>query len=79
MVRHTIDYAILVKNVEVMINLLEYDAMRSSGKAKTNSATLNDLYELADRYNSFTKTKVEHSSDKPAKPTTGSSASKVKK
>ena len=45
-----IDYAILLKNVEEMINLLEYDSMRSSGKTKLNSQHLHSLYELKDRY-----------------------------
>ena len=45
-----IDYAVLLKNVEEMINLLEYDSMRSSGKTKLNSQHLHSLYELKDRY-----------------------------
>ena len=45
-----IDYAKLLKNVEEMISLLEYDAMRSAGKCKLNSQHLHSLYELKDRY-----------------------------
>ena len=45
-----IDYGTLLKNVEEMINLLEYDSMRSSGKTKLNSQHLHSLYELKDRY-----------------------------
>ena len=45
-----IDYSILLKNVEEMIILLEFDAMRSAGKAKLNSQHLHSLYFLADRY-----------------------------
>jgi len=33
-----------------MINTLEYDAMRSAGKAKLNAATLTDLHSLRERY-----------------------------
>ena len=40
-----------------MINLLEYDAMRSSGKAKLNSQHLHSLYELKDRYETKMKSK----------------------
>ena len=47
---HKIDYAKLAENVDMMINLLEYDAMRSSGKAKMNSQHLESLYVLQDRY-----------------------------
>ena len=45
-----IDYDLLIKNVEEMIALLEYDAMRSAGKTKLNSQHLHSLYELQDRY-----------------------------
>lgn len=48
--RQIIDYVVLLKNVEQMINLLEYDSMRSSGKSKVNAHSIHDLYELADRY-----------------------------
>lgn len=57
--RNIIDYVTLTKNVVAMINLLEYDAMRSPGKAKVNSSTLNDLYALADRYNKLLEAKVK--------------------
>ena len=45
-----IDYAILVANMEAMINLLEYDSMRSAGKAKLNSQHLHSMLFLVDRY-----------------------------
>ena len=45
-----INYSDLLQNVEEMINLLEYDAMRSSGKTKLNSQHLESLYSLKDRY-----------------------------
>lgn len=45
-----IDYKTLLENVDKMINLLEYDAMRSPGKAKLNSQHLESLYAIKDRY-----------------------------
>ena len=53
---HNIDYSKLHSNVVDMINLLEYDSMRSSGKAKMNSQHLHALYELKDRYAKLIKT-----------------------
>jgi len=50
MARHNIDYGLLLKHIEQMINLLEYDSMRSAGKAKVNSHSISDLYLLSDRY-----------------------------
>ena len=47
---HDIDYKMLEGNLDKMINLLEYDSMRSPGKAKLNSQHLHSLYELKDRY-----------------------------
>jgi len=45
-----INYQALVNNCDSMINTLEYDAMRSAGKAKLNAATLTDLHSLRERY-----------------------------
>lgn len=45
-----VDYEKLLKNVNEMINLLEFDAMRSSGKAKLNSQHLHSLYYLQEIY-----------------------------
>ena len=50
-----IDYDVLLDNVKKMINLLEYDSMRSSGKAKMNAATLESLFVLETRYESKVK------------------------
>ena len=50
-----IAYDALMHNVEVMINTLEYDSMRSAGKCKANAAALNDLYLLADNLNKRNK------------------------
>ena len=52
-----IDYETLMSNVAQMINLLEFDAMRSSGKAKMNSQHLHSLYELHERYEVLLKAK----------------------
>lgn len=49
-----IDYTQVLDNIESMINVLEYDSMRSPGKAKINSETLVHLYSLQDRYQSKT-------------------------
>jgi hypothetical protein len=54
-----INYNALLKNVEQMINLLEYDAMRSAGKAKVNVHSIHGLYELADRYKEMLTKPVE--------------------
>ena len=54
---NVIDYQELRDNVATMINLLEYDAMRSPGKAKLNSQHLHSLYEMLDRYDGMLKTK----------------------
>lgn len=55
--QHKIDYDTLVKHISTMINLLEFDAMRSSGKAKLNSQHLHSLYYLLDRYEAKLKSK----------------------
>ena len=59
MANQIINYTVLLKNVEQMINLLEYDAMRSAGKAKVNVHSIHSLYELADRYNEMLTKPVE--------------------
>ena len=46
----TIDYKVLLKNIDEMILLLEFDAMRSAGKAKLNSQHLHSLYTLKEIY-----------------------------
>ena len=45
-----INYKELLRNVEEMIELLEFDSMRSAGKCKLNATTISDLYDLKDRY-----------------------------
>lgn len=44
-----IDYNQLKTNYNEIINILEYDSMRSAGKAKMNSSALMNLYALRDR------------------------------
>ena len=39
-----IDYGLLVDQLKSMINVLEYDSMRSAGKAKLNSQHLHSMY-----------------------------------
>lgn len=65
-----IDYNKLLENIDSMLNLLEYDAMRSHGKAKANSNDLYNLYELKDRYEAklkSAKTKDDSSTRKKVK------------
>jgi len=50
-----IDYTHLAKNIEEMINTLEYDSSRSAGKTKLNSDKLVDLYSLQERYSKMIK------------------------
>ena len=45
-----ISYEDLVKNADQMINLLEYDSMRSAGKCKLNSQHLHSLYFLKETW-----------------------------
>jgi len=52
---HKVEYDVLLENVDKMINLLEFDAMRSSGKAKLNCGHLESLYALKDRYSKMIK------------------------
>lgn len=46
-----IDNTQLNKNLDVMINTLEYDSMRSPGKTKLNAQTLVHLHQLKAIYN----------------------------
>ncbi len=49
-----INYEILIENVKEMIQLLEFDSMRSSGKTKMNSQHLDSLYRLKAIYEAKT-------------------------
>jgi len=50
MAKRTIDYEQLVKNYDTMIETLEYDSMRSGGKAKLNSDALYHMQMLRNIY-----------------------------
>ena len=52
---HEVDHVKILDNIDTMINLLEYVAMRSSGKMKLNSQHLHSLYYLKDIYESKVK------------------------
>ena len=54
-----IDYTVLLKNINEMINTTEYDAMRSAGKCKMNADVLVNLHKLKDIYTKTTKTTVK--------------------
>ena len=55
----TIDYTALLKNVDEMIETLEFDSMRSAGKCKMNSQHLHSLYELKKTYTAKLKTSTK--------------------
>ena len=44
--KHDIDKDVIRTRLEDMINILEYDSMRSSGKAKMNSQHLHSMHWL---------------------------------
>ena len=50
-----IDYMKLKDNVDLMINTLEWDSMRSGGKTKNNATELVALYQLQDRWSTPVK------------------------
>ena len=47
---YEIDYEKVIANYDSMINTLEYDSMRSQGKAKINSDTLYSMIKMRDVY-----------------------------
>jgi len=49
---YEINYEQLIQNYNQMINTLEYDSMRSGGKAKLNAETLHHLYAMKEKYES---------------------------
>ena len=59
-----VDYEALLANVDNMIGLLEYDAMRSPGKTKMNSQHLHSLYFLKEKYEEKMKVKSKPKSPK---------------
>ena len=50
-----IDYPALLANINDMINVHEYDGMRSAGKIRVNAPTLVELYALKERYEVLAK------------------------
>ena len=48
--QHDIDYEVLVENYKHMCNVLEFDSMRSPGKAKMNSQHLHSMLWLIEKY-----------------------------
>ena len=61
---NVIDYGKLLENINTMINLLEFDGMRSPGKAKLNSQHLHSLYYLKKEYESKIPNKPTKKEDK---------------
>jgi len=47
---YKIDYDKVIENYEAMINTLEYDSMRSQGKAKINAVPLYSMIKMRDVY-----------------------------
>jgi len=75
-----INYEQVLENINHMINTLEYDSMRSPGKAKINADTLVNMYNLKDRYESkavVAPTAKKAVVEAPAKKTTVKSVDKV--
>lgn len=50
MAKYNIDYEKVIANMEEMIGVMEYDSMRSPGKAKMNAPVLESLYSCVERY-----------------------------
>lgn len=57
MAKYNVDYAKIIENMEEMIGVMEYDSMRSPGKAKMNASTLDALYSCVERYKAMTTKK----------------------
>lgn len=57
MAKYNIDYDQVIANMQEMIGVLEYDSMRSPGKAKMNAMTLMSLYSCIDRYQAMSAKK----------------------
>ena len=64
---NNIDYEQLIANIKNMINLLEYDSMRSPGKAKLNCNQLEAMHGLLDRYSFKQETSVPKATKPAAK------------
>ena len=51
---YEIDYEKVIANYDSMINTLEYDSMRSQGKAKINADTLYSMIKMRKVYKELT-------------------------
>ena len=74
-----VNYDDIVLNLKNMINTLEYDSMRSPGKAKINADILVNMYMLLDRYTAVEAPTVKQEAaveEAPAKKTVGRPAVK---
>lgn len=72
-----IDYDRLMLNLKEMISTLEYDSMRSPGKAKLNSQHLHSMYYLLDVYEkSHSKPSIKPAEVPPIKKVTKKAATK---
>jgi hypothetical protein len=56
---YEIKYEQLIENYDQMINTLEYDSMRSGGKAKLNAETLYHLHSMRSKYKELIPAKKE--------------------
>jgi len=56
---YEIKYEQLIENYDQMINTLEYDSMRSGGKAKLNAETLYHLHSMRSKYKALIPAKKE--------------------
>jgi len=54
-----INYNQLVTNYDEMINTLEYDSMRSAGKARLNADTLVNMHALKERYSKLSNSEKD--------------------
>jgi hypothetical protein len=74
--KRNIDYDLIIRNLQEMINALEYDSMRSSGKAKMNAPHLDSLYNMKDRYDAMVAKPSVKPAEVPVKKVTKKTATK---
>ena len=61
-----IEYNKLLENIEIMINTLEFDSMRSGGKCKINAQTMHYLIQLQKHYQSKVNSNKQPTAKKEA-------------
>jgi len=76
MINREINYDSIIANLKEMINALEYDSMRNSGKAKMNAPHLDSLYSMLDRYEATTSKPSIKPAEVPVKKVTKKTATK---